>query len=132
MTKQQVSRHLPRLRRFARALTGSQKSGDAYVRAVLEVMLADPEIYRTVNSSGGLYETFHKIWSSSTLPRWDAGGRDDMQQTLPSVGGRFPPSHSCDRRRRILAPASAKLWQKWKSAVTVQRRSNVRGYISNS
>ena len=28
--------HLPYLRRYARALTGSQSSGDAYVRAALD------------------------------------------------------------------------------------------------
>ena len=36
--------HLPYLRRFARAATGSQKSGDAYVASVLEAILADPTI----------------------------------------------------------------------------------------
>ncbi|MBV9692591.1 MAG: response regulator, partial [Alphaproteobacteria bacterium] len=30
---------LPYLRRYARSLTGSQASGDAYVRALLEAML---------------------------------------------------------------------------------------------
>ena len=30
---------LPYLRRYARALSGSQKSGDAYVRAVLETLV---------------------------------------------------------------------------------------------
>ena len=34
--------HLPYLRRFARALTGGQKSGDAYVVSVLEALVADP------------------------------------------------------------------------------------------
>ena len=35
--------HLPYLRRYARALTGSQKSGDAFVKATLEAIIADPE-----------------------------------------------------------------------------------------
>ncbi len=34
--------HLPHLRRYARALTGSQRSGDAYVRQTLEAMLTAP------------------------------------------------------------------------------------------
>ena len=33
-----IAEHLPYLRRYARALCGSQKSGDAYVRASLETM----------------------------------------------------------------------------------------------
>jgi hypothetical protein len=38
-TSQMVARHLPFLRRYARALTGNQSSGDAYVAAVLEALL---------------------------------------------------------------------------------------------
>ena len=36
-----VAVHLPYLRRYARAVTGSQTSGDAYVAAVLEALIAD-------------------------------------------------------------------------------------------
>lgn len=36
--------HLPSVRRYARALTGSQSSGDAYVAAALEVVLSDSTI----------------------------------------------------------------------------------------
>ena len=43
MSKAQIiEQHLPFLRRYARALTGSQSSGDAYVVATLEAMVADP------------------------------------------------------------------------------------------
>jgi len=42
---QAVAAHLPALRRFARALTGSQKSGDACVVAVLEALAHDPAIF---------------------------------------------------------------------------------------
>jgi DNA-directed RNA polymerase specialized sigma24 family protein len=38
---QLVAEHLPLLRRYARALTGSQASGDAYVAAMLEALLQD-------------------------------------------------------------------------------------------
>src|SRR5262249_39158988 len=52
-------------RRYARALTGSQKSGDAYVTAVLEAMLEEPQSF-----PGGreprvaLYRAFTKVWDS--------------------------------------------------------------------
>ena len=36
----QVAANLPYLRRYARALTGSQQTGDAFVRATLEAALA--------------------------------------------------------------------------------------------
>ena len=38
---QLVAEHLPLLRRYARALTGNQASGDAYVGAMLEALLQD-------------------------------------------------------------------------------------------
>src|SRR5690606_15199773 len=37
----EVAAHLPFLRRYARALTGSQSTGDAFVHATLEAALAD-------------------------------------------------------------------------------------------
>lgn len=37
-----IGPHLPALRRYARALTGTQSSGDAYVAAMLETILIDP------------------------------------------------------------------------------------------
>ena len=40
-----VASHLPYLRRYARAVTGSQTSGDAYVAAVLEALIADLSIF---------------------------------------------------------------------------------------
>src|SRR5690606_8855622 len=40
----EVAAHLPFLRRYARALTGSQSTGDAFVKATLEAALADQEL----------------------------------------------------------------------------------------
>ena len=42
---QELAPHLPFLRRYARALTGSQAHGDAFVRATLEAIVA--AIYTT-------------------------------------------------------------------------------------
>src|SRR5262249_23985928 len=39
-----VALYVPYLRRYARALTGSQTSGDAYVVATLEALVAEPSI----------------------------------------------------------------------------------------
>lgn len=65
---QQVAANLPFLRRYARALTGSQAAGDAFVRATLEAVLADEDLKATIE--GGripLYRAFNKIWSSAFL-----------------------------------------------------------------
>lgn len=63
---QAIAEHLPYLRRYARALCGSQKSGDAYVRACLEAMVADSSVLdASASPRVGLYKLFHKIWSSA-------------------------------------------------------------------
>ncbi len=60
--------HLPFLRRYARALTGSQSHGDNFVRATLEAIVAAPEAFpRDVDPRLGLYRTFHAIWSSANI-----------------------------------------------------------------
>jgi len=60
-----VGQNLPRLRRYARALAGNQASGDAYVAAALEALVADPTILQNAdNSIIALYQTFSKIWNS--------------------------------------------------------------------
>jgi len=62
---QTVAGQLPFLRRYARAITGSQASGDAYVAAVLKTLIADPEIFpRDLDGRVALYHVFTKIWSS--------------------------------------------------------------------
>ena len=60
-----VAAHLPYLRRFARAVTGSQKSGDAYVASTLEAMLADPTLFpEDLPPRMALYQTFLKLVNS--------------------------------------------------------------------
>lgn len=64
-TSQAVLQHLPFLRRYARALSGSQASGDAYVAATLESLIASPQILQTASSPRvALYRLFSRIWNS--------------------------------------------------------------------
>jgi CheY-like chemotaxis protein len=65
---QELAPHLPFLRRYARALTGSQQHGDAFVRATLEAIVAQPDEFpRDVDPRLGLYKTFHAIWSTANV-----------------------------------------------------------------
>ena len=65
---QELAPHLPFLRRYARALTGSQQHGDAFVRATLEAIVAAPNDFpRDIDPRLGLYKTFHAIWSSANI-----------------------------------------------------------------
>ncbi len=67
-TSQAVAQHLPYLRRYARALTGNQQSGDAYVSATLEALIEDPSILeKAVSPRIGLYKLFTKIWNSVSV-----------------------------------------------------------------
>lgn len=61
-----IQRHLPYLRRFARALTGSQSSGDAYAVATLEAIIANRDTFDSSSPAKvSLFRVFHAVWSSS-------------------------------------------------------------------
>src|SRR5450432_548882 len=65
---QLVAEHLPLLRRYARALTGNQASGDAYVGAMLEALLQDPALLDEAHGPrAGLFKLFTQIWHSVSL-----------------------------------------------------------------
>ena len=64
-----IGADLPFLRRYARALTGNQTTGDRYAAATLEAILADPSLYHTsISPRAALFRTFHVIWSSAGAP----------------------------------------------------------------
>ncbi|MDU6729269.1 MAG: response regulator [Bradyrhizobium sp.] len=65
---QLVAEHLPLLRRYARALTGSEGSGDAYVGAMLEALIQDPALLdERYGARAGLFRLFTQIWNSVAL-----------------------------------------------------------------
>ena len=84
----EISQHLPFLRRFARALTGTQSGGDAYVAAVLEAIVADRSLFpRDVDPRVALYKTFISLWQSidvnvRELPRALTSGADENLQSI--------------------------------------------------
>jgi CheY-like chemotaxis protein len=64
---QTLAPHLPFLRRYARALTGSQSSGDAYVRAALSALLSGEQtLDGKLSPRVALYKLFHTIWASAS------------------------------------------------------------------
>ena len=63
-----ISPHIPYLRRFARALAGTQAGGDAYALATLEAIVADPTSLDTgLDVRAGLYRVFLTLWGSVPL-----------------------------------------------------------------
>lgn len=80
----ELSRQLPLLRRFSRAVAGSQKSGDAYVAALLKALIDAPDMLGGVTRSD-LYRGLLRLWNSVALNRQgDAGttAADDRLQGL--------------------------------------------------
>jgi CheY-like chemotaxis protein/DNA-directed RNA polymerase specialized sigma24 family protein len=77
----EIAPHLPYLRRFARALCGRQESGDAYVVALLESLVADPSLFpRGMDARAALYRVFLKIWDSLEInhaPQATGAGASD-------------------------------------------------------
>jgi len=58
--------HLPYVRRYARALTGDQTTGDNYVRVALEALAAgERQLDERLSPRVALYRVFHAIWCSS-------------------------------------------------------------------
>ncbi len=91
---EKVTAHLPYLRRFARSVTGSQKSGDAYVVSTLEAILADPRaLDADLPPRVALYRTFLKILNSVPLNS-EKGGDTATSPALEAV----------KRNLEILAP----------------------------
>mgnify|MGYP000938541636 CR=1 FL=1 len=63
-----VAPQLPLLRRYARALSGSQTSGDNHVVATLEALVADPAGFdRSVDPRVALYRFFSAIWNANPM-----------------------------------------------------------------
>jgi len=78
----EVAAHLPFLRRYARALTGSQSTGDTFVKATLEAALADGDLAQSLK--GGrvpLYAAFNKLWSSAYMEVAEESDRRGVHET---------------------------------------------------
>jgi DNA-directed RNA polymerase specialized sigma24 family protein len=89
---QAVAQHLPYLRRYARALSGDQTSGDAYVAATLEALVADRSLRQDPNGPRvALYRLFTKIWNSLAV--------NDESRAPPSLAGL-----SVDRKLAAITP----------------------------
>ncbi len=63
-----IAPQLPYLRRFARVLSGSQTSGDAYVVAMLEAIAAEPAMFpKELEPKVATYLTFLRVWNTVRL-----------------------------------------------------------------
>ncbi|MGF7006656.1 response regulator [Aminobacter sp. BE322] len=87
-----IAPHLPYLRRFSRAVSGSQESGDALVAAILEAIIADIEIFPTAsNDRIALYQMFARLFTSVSIripqetasPGWEQRAAANLSAVAP-------------------------------------------------
>ncbi|APG90095.1 response regulator [Sinorhizobium americanum] len=65
-----IAPHLPYLRRYARAATGSQAAGDAYVAATLEALIEDISLFPSAsNDRISLYKLFCSLFDKLEVDR---------------------------------------------------------------
>ncbi len=85
--------HLPLMRRYARALTGSQERGDSYVRAVLEALLADSgALPQDMDIRVALYRMLSAIWSSASAEDSETGSTHDWETVAERRLSSLPPA----------------------------------------
>ncbi len=86
--------HLPYVRRYARALTGDQTTGDHYVRVALEALAAGERVLEaSMTPRVALYHVFHAIWCTSGAQLEgpadnDDAGYDDTTRRLMRIAPR--------------------------------------------
>lgn len=77
-----IAPHLPYLRRYSRALTGAQHSGDTYVAAVLEAIISDVSTFpETGDDRIALYHLFSRLFGSLDTDRSDPASPFPWEQT---------------------------------------------------
>jgi DNA-directed RNA polymerase specialized sigma24 family protein len=98
----QISAYLPYLRRYARALTGTQASGDSLVAATLEAIIADTEILPSdAVPRLALYRVFQKVWAAAAK----AAEPDAAPAAGAPVAGR-PAADMASARLAAITPLS--------------------------
>ncbi|MEM8552786.1 MAG: response regulator [Pseudomonadota bacterium] len=81
-----IAPHIPYLRRFARSLTGSQPSGDAYVEAVLQALVADPNLFDPkLPPRVALYRILVQVWDSVTINAATSERMDIFEKRLDAM-----------------------------------------------
>lgn len=95
-TPKTVAQNLPLLRRYGRALTGSQNAGDACVAASLRAAIDDPSILDDEHGLRvALYRLFTRIWNSMSVR-----GATSINDAIALTRIRSP----CERKLANIAP----------------------------
>ncbi|GGE78750.1 response regulator [Niveispirillum cyanobacteriorum] len=86
MSRRGVEPHLARLRRHARAMAGSQSSGDAYVTALLDIINADASILHDPRCPRvGLFRLYSQLVATTSRDTGESGPADLRQLPAPAM-----------------------------------------------
>ncbi|HSY88474.1 MAG TPA: response regulator [Verrucomicrobiae bacterium] len=103
--KHQIIQQLPYLRRYARALTGSQQTGDQQIRFCLEALLQAPERLKGGSLPVQLFRLFHQtvdkpVAAAAGTAGAGKGGAADLMERR--VGERLAQLAPSDRQALLL------------------------------
>jgi len=91
-----IAPHLPMLRRYARALSGTQERGDLFTVTTLEAVLADASVFdRDLAPKVALFKTFRSVWievdvaESSPESALEGATRKRLDQIAPDARQAF-------------------------------------------
>jgi CheY-like chemotaxis protein/DNA-directed RNA polymerase specialized sigma24 family protein len=91
---------LPFVRRYARALTGSQTRGDNYVRLCLETILAEPGRMEGEDAKLQLFKAFHDAWRA--VDTQIASSRSSLSERGPQISRGLAALPSLERQVLLL------------------------------
>ncbi len=87
-----IAPHIPYLRRYARALSGTQESGDAYVAGALEALIeGEIQLDDTVAPRVALYRAFSSTWQSMANATADPDQSDYWEKVANKQLLKLPP-----------------------------------------
>lgn len=93
LSRSALAPHLPGLRRYARALTGSREAGDTMVAAALAALVADRARYAGIASARlALFLAFQHVWAAA--------------DPVPAAMEAAPPARAAQARLAAIAPTS--------------------------
>jgi CheY-like chemotaxis protein/DNA-directed RNA polymerase specialized sigma24 family protein len=98
----EVARHLPYLRRYARAITGDPDRGDASIRACLESLLPEAVDLANQNVRLELYRALHAVWSRCAGGTPDHGPMPPLMEDRSIVAARVGCLGPAQRQMLVL------------------------------
>ncbi len=100
----EIIRHIPFLRRYARALTGTQEQGDHYVKAGLGSLLEDPaKLAADIPFRLQLFKFFHDSFQANAEA---AAGTNELDPTLSPLPMQMHLKQLPSRERQVLLLSS--------------------------